>query len=198
MPTVAGAMPRNVDADKDRGYDPLVSFAVPQPFYDGWENHERLLLAAVRNLTPEQLALQTGPHMWSVWQIAGHMAGARVYWLHDRLGEGDPSVRDMFHVIGTTVPDLPLESAGWEDDENHPRGAAEIVEGLERSWTLLDECLRRWTPDDLAVEVSPPSSPSGRASTRGWVIWHLMEHDLHHGGEISLILGSSGLQALDL
>jgi uncharacterized damage-inducible protein DinB len=187
-----------VDADKGRGYDPVVSFAVPETFYDGWENHERLLLAAVRNLTPEQLALRTTPDMWSVWQIAGHMAGARAYWLHDMLGEGDSSVRDMFRVTSTTVPDLPLESAGWEDDENHPRGAAEIVVGLERSWALLGECLQRWTPDELAVEVPPPSSTRGRASTRGWVIWHLMEHDLHHGGEISLILGSNGLQGLDL
>jgi hypothetical protein len=27
---------------------------------------------------------------------------------------------------------------------------------------------------------------------------HLMEHELHHGGEISLILGTHGLPALDL
>jgi uncharacterized damage-inducible protein DinB len=30
------------------------------------------------------------------------------------------------------------------------------------------------------------------------VIWHLMEHDLHHGGEISQVLGSHGIPALDL
>jgi uncharacterized damage-inducible protein DinB len=34
--------------------------------------------------------------------------------------------------------------------------------------------------------------------TRQWVVWHLIEHDLHHGGEISLILGSNGLTGLDL
>jgi uncharacterized damage-inducible protein DinB len=30
------------------------------------------------------------------------------------------------------------------------------------------------------------------------VIWHLMEHDLHHGGEISQILGSHGVSAPNL
>jgi uncharacterized damage-inducible protein DinB len=30
------------------------------------------------------------------------------------------------------------------------------------------------------------------------VVWHLIEHDLHHGGEISQILGSHGVSALDL
>jgi uncharacterized damage-inducible protein DinB len=30
------------------------------------------------------------------------------------------------------------------------------------------------------------------------VIWHLVEHDLHHGGEISQILGSHRVPALNL
>ncbi len=31
--------------------------------------------------------------------------------------------------------------------------------------------------------------------SRAWVFWHVMEHDLHHGGELSLILGMHGLPA---
>ena len=30
--------------------------------------------------------------------------------------------------------------------------------------------------------------------SRSWVIYHVMEHDLHHGGEVSLILGMNGLR----
>jgi uncharacterized damage-inducible protein DinB len=30
------------------------------------------------------------------------------------------------------------------------------------------------------------------------VIWHLMEHDAHHGGAISLCLGTHDLPGLDL
>jgi hypothetical protein len=33
---------------------------------------------------------------------------------------------------------------------------------------------------------------------RKWVIWHLLEHDLHHGGELSFVLGMHGLAAPDL
>jgi len=166
-----------------------------ETFSDGWANYQRLLVGALRDLTPEQLALRTAPTMWSVWQIAGHLAGARAYWIHDVVGEGDPAVRDLFRVASTTVPGLPLESAGWEDDEDHPRDAAEIVEGLEKTWAMVGECLRRWTPKDLAVEFS---RRSGTTFTRQWVVWHLIEHDLHHGGEISLILGSNGLSGIDL
>ena len=169
-----------------------------QPFFDGWANYQRLIVAAIRELTPEHLALRTAPHQWAVWQIAGHVAGARTYWFHDVLGEGDPAIRDMFRVASTTVPDLPLEDAGWEDDEDHPRGSAEIVGAFDRTWAMIDDCLRRWTPDDLAVEFHRRRITGTQTFTRQWVIWHLMEHDLHHGGEISLILGTHGLPALDL
>lgn len=169
-----------------------------QTFYDGWANYQRLLLDAIRQLTPEQLASRPAPDMWAVWQLAGHMAGSRSYWFHDVLGEGDPALRDLFRVATTTVPGLPLEDAGWEDDEDHPRGAPEIVEAFDRTWTMIDGCLRRWTPDDLAVEFTRRRRTGDQTCSRQWVVWHLIEHELHHGGEISLILGSHGLPALDL
>ncbi len=132
----------------------------------------------------------------SIWQLASHMAGSRAYWFHDVLGEGDPGIRDLFRVARTTDPDVPLEDAGWEDDEDHPRSAAEIVDAFHLTWGMIAECLERWTADDLIVEI--PQRRAGRTTTRGWVIWHLMEHEAHHGGAISLILGINGLPGLDL
>jgi uncharacterized damage-inducible protein DinB len=44
---------------------------------------------------------------------------------------------------------------------------------------------RRW--DGKIVDLS-----------RAWVVWHVLEHDLHHGGELSLTLGMHGLQAPDI
>jgi uncharacterized damage-inducible protein DinB len=169
-----------------------------QTFYDGWANYQRLIVEAIRELTPEQLGLRPGPRLWSVWQLAGHVLGSRAHWFHDVLGEGDAAIRDMFRVATTTVPDLPLEDAGWEDDEHHPRGAEEIVDAFGRTWAMIDDCLQRWTPDDLTVQFSRSRPTGTQTVTRGWVIWHVMEHDVHHGGEISLILGSHGVPALDL
>jgi uncharacterized damage-inducible protein DinB len=183
-----------------RGYDASVTSAdqALREFYDGWEHHQGLLVGMVRDLTPEQLALRPAPGAWSVWQLAGHIAGSRAYWFHDVLGDGDDAVRDMFRVTTTTVPGLPLEDAGWEDDEDHPRGSAELVDGLERTWSMVDGRLRRWTIDDLAVEFSRQRRSGTQTMTRAWVIWHLIEHDVHHAGEISLILGSHGVPGLDL
>ncbi len=36
------------------------------------------------------------------------------------------------------------------------------------------------------------------ARSRQWIIWHVLEHDIHHGGELSSILGAHGLAAVDL
>jgi uncharacterized damage-inducible protein DinB len=170
-----------------------------EPFVQGWAGYQRLLLDAIGPLTLEQLSSRTALFQWAVWQLAAHMAGSRAYWFHDVLGEGDAAVRDMFRVESTTVPDLPLEDAGWEDDENHPRTAAELTQALERTWAVVEEPLRRWTAEDLSKEFSRTRrSGEVQTFTRAWVVWHLIEHDLHHGGEISQILGTNGLAAPEL
>ena len=152
-------------------------------------------MAAIGDLNEDQLALRTAPAELTIWQIASHMAGSRAYWFHDVLGEGNAATRDMFRVSSTTVPDLSLEEAGWEDDESHPRTATEIVDAFHETWGMIDDCLKRWTPDDLAVTFSRRAADG---TTRAWVVWHLMEHEAHHGGAISLILGTNGLPGLDI
>jgi uncharacterized damage-inducible protein DinB len=170
-----------------------------EPFVEGWAGYQRLLLDAIGPLDIEQLSSRTASFQWRVWQLAGHMAGSRAYWWHDVLGEGDAAVRDMFRVESTTVPDLPLEDAGWEDDERHPRAAPELVAAFEKTWSMIDTSLRRWTAEDLEVEFSR-TRRNGEVETftRAWVVWHLIEHDLHHGGEISQILGTNGIPSLEL
>ena len=168
-------------------------------FAEGWAEHQRVLLESIRPLTPEQLSSRTAPFQWAVWQLAAHIAGSRAYWFHDVLGEGDAGVRDMFRVDSTTVPDLPLEDAGWEDDERQPRTASELVAAFERTWAMIAACLGRWTAEDLDEKVSRTRrSGEVQTFTRAWVVWHVIEHDIHHGGEISQILGSNGIPAPEL
>ena len=167
-----------------------------EPFYEGWATHQRHLLGAIADLSPEQLSRRPAADQMAIWQLASHMAGSRSYWFHDVLGEGDPAIRDMFRIERTTVPGLSLENAGWEDDENRPRTAIEIVDAFQVTWAMIEACLIRWTADDITVEI--PQRTANRTTTRGWVIWHLMEHEAHHGGAISLILGTNGLPGLDL
>jgi len=153
------------------------------PFYRGWEDYQRLLIAALAPLTPEQLALYASPGQRPIWLIAAHISGTRIGWFQ-RMGEGNDDV-------------APLDL--WDADGAPPRSAAELVDGLERSWALIAECLDRWTPADLDTAFSYQRDNGATITrTRQWIIWHVIEHDLHHGGELSLTIGNHGLSAPDL
>jgi len=154
-------------------------------FYSGWERYQCLLVDALSPLSDEQLALSAAPDLWPIWQLAAHIIAARVWWFHRVLGEGSADL-------------APLQE--WDDDGQPLRNAGELVSGLEATWRLIAARLALWTPADLDTTFSRPR-PHPRANevlTRRWILWHIVEHDLHHGGELSLTLGIHGLAAPDL
>ena len=54
-----------------------VGAATLAPFYMGWAEEQRLLLAALALLTEEQLAIQASPGQRPSWLLAVHMIGTR-------------------------------------------------------------------------------------------------------------------------
>ena len=148
-------------------------------FYDGWDRYNNLLIEAIAPLSPAQLALAAAPSLRPVWLIAAHIAGTRVGWFGGLMGEGDAALAPLYE---------------WDVDGAPPRTAAELVDALKVTWQMIADCLDRWTPamlDDTFVE-------HGNTVTRQWVIWHVIEHDLSHGGELFLTLGAHGLPTPDL
>lgn len=159
-------------------------------FYKGWDVYQQHLVEAIASLTAEQLALRSSPHYWSVGMIVTHMVAARAWWFHTKMGEGSPDLSAL------ELWDLGVCEKGI--DPLHP--AAELVEGLERSWQVIEQTLTRLTVSELA-QVIPIRSWTGEerpARSRQWIIWHVLEHDIHHGGEISSILGAHGVAAVNL
>ncbi len=78
------------------------------------------------------------------------------------------------------------------------RAHGELAEGFAATWGMVERALSRWTPADLDEVIEGTWHGESYSFTRQWVIWHVAEHDLHHGGEISLTLGANGLQAPDI
>lgn len=150
------------------------------PFYDGWEAFNRLLVRAVAPLTPDRLALRAAPSQRTVAELAAHIVGARARWFHDVLGEGGSELEPFFT---------------WGAEGSAPLNAAELEIGLETTWRQIAASLAQWTPADLSAIFT---TRQGKQRTRQWVIWHLLEHDLFHGGEISLTLGAHGVAGIDL
>lgn len=157
---------------------------VVAPYYQGWEMYQQHLLDVVTPLTAEQLDLRTAPHLRSVGMIATHIVQARAGWLTYVLKVGG----DVLEPIGA-----------WHGAEQPARSAAELVDSLRITWQVISDVLNRWTYTDLQELVTDVEDDGTEVThTRQWVLWHLLEHDMHHGGELSFALGTHGVPAINL
>ena len=152
-------------------------------FTQGWQNYQQQLSIALARLSPEQLALRAAPDLRSIDELARHVIAVRAGWFHYTLEEGDED-------FGTF--------AEWAGSGSLPRSAEELVSGLGKTWQVMQEALGRYTLADLQSSVQDEWEGKIYTYTRGWVIWHVIEHDLHHGGEIAYSLGMHSLTAPDI
>ena len=152
------------------------------PFYKGWDTYQALLIKALEPLSLEQLSLRPAPHLRSIGENAAHIVGTRAGWMHFVLKEGSEDI----------------VSRRW-DDPAQPASSAELISGLEMTWQVIEDGLQRWTGADLDT-IFHDTDENGEVypCTRQWVLWHLIEHDVHHGGEISFTLGMHGLTGIDI
>jgi len=163
---------------------PLVTF-----YKLGWENYQQALVKTIASLSPEQLAIQLTPEHRSTGDVLDHMLGARFNWFHLWMGEGDLN-RD------------------WSDDADQGEpgvyNAAALTAMFEKTWQVIAAALDRWTAADLEQVFMPPASHQAWRRKRGltdapphtrqWIVWHVLEHEIHHGGELSLALGTQGVE----
>jgi uncharacterized damage-inducible protein DinB len=159
-----------------------------RPFYDRWPQYNRRLTEIVGAMSDEQLAIRPAPDGWPIWAIVGHTAAARVYWLCGVVGE--PGAE--------TTPFSDPNGEGWEDDLDHPRGAAELVGALETTWGIVDRCLDRWTPESLQEPVERVYGDRRQVHSRASIVQRLLTHEAYHCGELSQTLGIHDLPQIDL
>ena len=151
--------------------------------YDNWRAYQGKLCECIAPLTPEHLKLQPAAHMWPLGQIVQHIVSVRAGWFSGTLQDEDEVMSRYME---------------WGQRDSPARSAAELVQGLHDTWVFIGARLQRWTPDDCAQTFPDEWDGQVYQVSRSWVIYHVMEHDLHHGGEVSLILGMNGLRSLDL
>lgn len=150
-------------------------------FYTSWRAYQERIRGAIVPLTASQLELRAAPHLRSIGELALHIVAGRAYWFTDFLGEDGGE--EMQRYAGWNKAALSLGAPLPSADE--------LVQGLERTWDFMAACLERWSPGEMRQLF--PDEPVD--VSRAWVVWHALEHDLHHGGELSLILGLHRLPA---
>ena len=152
--------------------------------YENWRGYHEKLRDCIAPLTNEQLMLQPAARMWPLAQIVQHIISVRAGWFSGTLQDDDQAMNEYM--------------SSWGQRNSPARSGAELARGLDETWAFIEACLQRWTPSDCAKTFPDEWDGQVYQVSRSWVIYHVMEHDLHHGGEVSLILGMNGLQAPNL
>ncbi|GAC1633122.1 MAG: hypothetical protein NVS4B11_34260 [Ktedonobacteraceae bacterium] len=154
-------------------------------FYTFWKEYQDHLKGALVPLTAAQLEVRAAPHLRSIGETALHIIGCRAFWFTDFLGEDYGE--EMKVYVGWNKVALSLGAP--------IPTVAELVQGLDHTWQFMEDCLTRWSPTDMHRTFPDDWDGTPVELSRAWVVWHVLEHDLHHGGELSLTLGMHSLPA---
>jgi DinB superfamily len=159
-----------------------------RPAYSNWPRYNHVFREAVARLTDEQLAVCPSPERWPIWATVGHTACQRVSWLCGFAGEpGGES---------TPFPDA-LHNCPGDEDLEHFLTAGALVEALDSTFRIVENCLDRWTLDTLDEEIRRTFGQEEWVHTRGSVIQRVFIHDVSHCAELNETFGRLGLPQID-
>lgn len=142
--------------------------------FESWQDYQAALKRAIAPLTDEQLQRRLLPDLRTPGEIAEHIVFGRALHLHRVLGERAAELTPLLR---------------WDDADDPPHTAAEILQGLDLTWRFITDCLMRVSPTDAVPEAEAPIVQT---------IWGLLDHDLPHAGELSLLLGADGLPGAEI
>jgi uncharacterized damage-inducible protein DinB len=155
-----------------------MSSPIEAAMFAGWKDYQKQLVKIVRGLTPDHLATRPAPQLRTAGETLTHLVAVRADWFCGVLKEG-----------GKEDPLL----AKLEESGEPVRAGVELADGLEQTWRMMEGAWSRWTPEQVTEPIVLPWIGPERPITRAWVVWHVLEHDLHHGGELAHALGMAGL-----
>ncbi|HZC06904.1 MAG TPA: DinB family protein [Ktedonobacterales bacterium] len=166
-------------------------------FYASWKAYQDHLKDALALLTAEQIALRAAPGMRSIAENALHIVGCRTFWFTGFLGEdGGETMKEYtrWNEVALRAPYARWNEVAQALGTPAPI-AAELAQGLDDTWRFMADRLTHWSAADMRQTFPDEEDGAPIEISRAWVVWHVLEHDLHHGGEISLTLGMHGIPA---
>jgi uncharacterized damage-inducible protein DinB len=140
-----------------------------------WEQIHRDLLATIEMFGENELSFVPFNGSWSVGQIMLHIADCEDNWLHG-------VVRQEFQPwVVYDLADYPSKGM--------------ILEKLKQTHARTATYFETLVEEDLDKVFT---TPNGEQFTLEWIICHVVEHEIHHRGELSLALGLLGREGLDV
>lgn len=162
--------------------------------FDGWNGYQTSILHAIEPLTPEQLNWRPAPKVRALGEVIRHVGLGRINWLA-RMGA--PGIED----VSRQVPRWHTDSDGSRhvvEDAVRADESEALKHWLELSWSPIQRMLDEWTIEDLSPTYLHRFRGTEYAVSNQWTLWRVMSHDLHHGGQIAMMLACQNIPALEL
>jgi uncharacterized damage-inducible protein DinB len=141
-----------------------------------WTEVREGLFRALDSLDDAQLAFVPREGIWSLGTVARHIANVEEGWFR--------------HAVTRELAEWPAEYSA-ADYPTVDAVKALLSQVHVRTVAFLE------TVDVTELDRTHEMPWGGRLSLC-WVIWHVLEHEIHHRGEIYLMLGLMGLDAPDV
>jgi uncharacterized damage-inducible protein DinB len=161
---------------------------------EGWDGYQTSLLHAVSPMTSKQLSWRPAPDRRSVGELFRHISLGRITWFSRIQAPG-------IEEVALRVPRWFTDGDGSRHavEESVPCDQAEILaEWLALSWKPIQRMLNEWTVDDLVETYPHRFRGTAYAISRQWTTWRILSHDLHHGGQVAMMLAIQGVDAFEL
>jgi uncharacterized damage-inducible protein DinB len=162
--------------------------------FEGWSGYQTSLLHAVTPLTSEQLSWRPAIERRSVGELVRHIALGRVTWCARIPSPG-------VETVAARVPRWFTDGEGARHvfEESVPCDqAAMLAEWLTLSWQPIHRMLDDWAVDDLFQSYAHRFRGTDYSVSRQWTVWRIMSHDMHHGGQLAMMLAMLGVDAFEL
>jgi uncharacterized damage-inducible protein DinB len=163
--------------------------------YEGWNSYHQSIVNAIKPLSREQIMWRPADNFNSVGELARHISLGRITWFSRMEAPGSVELTRQ-------IPEWEVDSDGNRDIIEKSLGIAEnpgeLVCWLDSTWQMIENTLNLWNIADLKINYHHKWNGQIYTPSRQWTIWRVMNHDIHHGGELSLMLGLQGIEAFEL
>jgi len=162
--------------------------------FDGWSGYQTSLIHAVEPLSLEHLSWRPMDHRRSVGEVVRHIALGRITWFARMNGP-------ELEAAVARVPKWFTDSDGSRPADEKSlslKDGREAAEWLAVSWEPIAAVPATWTVADLVQSYPHRFRGTDYNVFRQWTAWRIIAHDIHHGGQIAMMLAIQGISAFEL
>jgi uncharacterized damage-inducible protein DinB len=148
----------------------------PSFLFSHWQRIRKGLIEVIEKFEEKDLDYQATSGGWPAGQIMIHIANAEDGWFR--------------YAVTKEYNEWP----SYLDYNNYPDKET-ILQALDEVHKKTEAYLETLTEEDLLKEII---APWDEKFPLYWIFWHVIEHEIHHRGELSIILGILGKEGLDV